>query len=222
MREGYRRPARRLLALALLTMLTAAPGPAHWQGYSYHDATYTPLSDCRPSDAETTTHACPTLSYPAEWQILDARYTDITGDGAPECVLLVWRPWRDWPIMRWMQGTSPIAANRDADGYSAHIILTVPDARHGYRELWAGSALAVPILAIASGDVDGDQRQELVALEGDYETGRAGPARQVAVWRWNGFGFTLHWRGPQGHFTALRLQDCNGDAQPDILIRAAP
>lgn len=121
--------------------------------------------------------------------------------------------------MRWSDTPSPIAANHDAAGYSAHIILVVPDVRHGYRELWAGSALAVPILQIAAGDVDGDGRRELVALEGDYITGREGPPRTVAIWHWNGFGFTLDWRSPPGRFTALLLSDLDGDDRPEILVR---
>jgi hypothetical protein len=125
--------------------------------------------------------------------------------------------------MQWSDTVSPIAANRDAQGDSAHIVLAQPipasDQPATYRELWAGSSLAVPIVQVAAGDVDGDRRVELVALEGDYATGRDGPARHVAVWRWNGFGFTLQWRSPSGHFTALALTDLNRDGAVDILVR---
>ena len=50
------------------------------------------------------------------------------------------------------------------------------------------------------GDVDGDGRNEVVTLEGDYATGRSGPATHVNVWRWSGFGFTLEYRSPPGTF----------------------
>ena len=125
--------------------------------------------------------------------------------------------------MQWSDTLSPIAAHRDTQGDSAHIVLVQPtaagDQPASYRELWAGSALAVPIIQIAAADVDGDRRVELVGLEGDYATGRDGPARHVAVWRWNGFGFTLQWRSPSGRFTALALADLDRNGAVDILVR---
>jgi hypothetical protein len=118
--------------------------------------------------------------------------------------------------MRWSDTASPIATHRDADGDSAHIVLMDPS---GAYQIWAGSALALPIVEIAVGDVDGDGGTELVALEGDYATGRGGPARHVGVWAWNGFGFTLAWRSPPGRFLALALADLDGDGTAEILAR---
>jgi hypothetical protein len=69
------------------------------------------------------------------------------------------------------------------------------------------------------GDVDGDSRREVVALEGDYAAGRGGPAQHVNVWRWNGFGFALEWRSPAGRFRALCLADVNDDGVLDIVVR---
>jgi len=161
---------------------------------------------------------CKTLPYPEAWDITQAVYADLTNDGAPECVLLVWRPWQDWPIAKWLQDNSPITANKDSAGYSSHIILIQPDATHGYREIWAGSALAVPILWIAAGDVDGDGNPDLVALEGNYKKGREGPAQQLAIWRWNTFGFTLEARSP-GKFNTAVVIDSNDDGISEILVR---
>ncbi|MGB9722983.1 MAG: hypothetical protein ACP5OO_09185 [Chloroflexia bacterium] len=133
------------------------------------------------------------LPLPSDWDVASAALADVTGDGLPEWVLLVWRPWRDWPIQRWSSLPSPIADFHDAAGRSCHLILLDPAAG---RELWAGSALPVPFLALAVRDVDGDGRNELVALEGTYAAGRFGPATYVDIWRWNGFGFSLEGRFP--------------------------
>ena len=141
---------------------------------------------------------------------------DVTNDGAPECVLLVWRPWQDWPIQRWSAAPSPIAGFHDAAGDSCHLILLDPREEH---EMWAGSALPAPLLALAVGDVDGDGRNEMVTLEGDYTTDRRGPATRVDVWRWNGFGFSLEWRSPPGTFYQLRLTDANDNGTLDIVVR---
>jgi hypothetical protein len=192
-----------------------------WQPYFYQGGTYEAgrMQQSPPRPVATT--PCPAnFAFPATWQIHAADYVDVTGDGVTECVLLVWRPWRDWPVMRWSSGSSPITAHHDAEGYSAHIVLAEPSAtsRRGYRELWAGSALAMPVRRTAVGDVDGDGRPELIVLEGDYQRGRIGPARDWAVWRWNGFGFTLDRRSAPGEFSALALADSDGDGRVEVWL----
>ena len=203
--------------------------PRVWHGYAYHTGTFVPLGSFPqarinvPGSIEVDPpdpSACPLANLSLSWHIRAATQADLTRDGIPECVLLVWRPWRDWPIMKWSDTPSPIAANRDAQGDSAHIILVeAQPTERGYRELWAGSALVVPIVQLATGDVDGDGWDELVVLEGDYDSGRDGPARHVAVWRWNGFGFTLDWRSPPGRLVALALSDLDGNEIFEILVR---
>lgn len=79
--------------------------------------------------------------------------------------------------------------------------------------------MPAPLLALVVGDVDGDGRSEVVTLEGDYRTGRDGPAAHVDVWRWSGFGFTLEYRLPPGTFRELCLTDGDNDGILDIAIR---
>lgn len=158
------------------------------------------------------------IIHPPTWHIAASAFADVTGDGTAEWVLLVWRPWRDWPIQRWSPAPSPIAGFHDAAGDSCHLILLDP---HDGREIWAGSALPAPLLALAVEDVDGDGCDEVVTLEGDYATGREGPAAHVDVWRWNGFGFTLEWRSPPGVFYRLRLTDADNSGILDIAVRGA-
>jgi hypothetical protein len=220
------RTATLIILITLVASLSAsATSLPAWHAYVYHAGTFIPL-DTQFTNLPVYQLAhlptCPLAHLPPFWHVLNALQADLTHDGVPECALLVWRPWEDWPIMRWSDTPSPIAANRDAHGDSAHIILIEPTADSGrrpYREIWAGSALAVPIVQIAAGDVNGDGLDELVALEGDYTSGRYGPARHVAVWRWNGFGFTLDWRGPREHLVALALADLDGDGVVEILVR---
>jgi hypothetical protein len=145
----------------------------------------------------TLTRALPTEFVPATWHVTASALADVTGDGKPEWALVVWRPWRDWPIQRWSSVPSPISTFQDAAGNSCHLILLDPE---DGREIWAGSALPAPILALIVEDVDEDGVNEVVTLEGRYAHGDEGPATRVDVWRWNGFGFTLDWRSPAGDY----------------------
>lgn len=203
------------LAAALLLLLFWEKGPRPWLRFHANEHRFIPTWHC---DAAPPS-PCPSAAYPATWDIRAAHYADVTGDGAPECVLLVWRPWRDWPIMRWREGKSPIADFRDAQGDSAHVIVTEPDGVGGYREVWAGSALPIPLCALEVGDVDGDGLNELVALDTDYVTGRAGPGRAVSVWAWNDFGFSIEWRSGVGRFYALRLTPPDADGAQAVCVR---
>jgi hypothetical protein len=153
---------------------------------------------------------------PSDWLVTASALADVSGDGTPEWVLLVWRPWRDWPTQRWSPVPSPIADFHDAAGNSCHLILLEPGSG---REIWAGSALPVPLLALAVGDVDGDGDNEVVTLEGDYASGRAGPATRVDVWQWNGFGFTMEWRSTPGRFRQLCLTGRHNNGILDIAVR---
>ena len=218
-----------MAAIVIILLLPCSAPLTPWQVYAFHDGSFAllPSSSSLPASSSPSLLVSPSLPPPVSlspclppipptWHITASVLADVTDDGSPEWVLLVWRPWRDWPIQRWVSAPSPIAGFHDAAGDSCHLILLDP---HGGREIWAGSALPAPLLALAVGDVDGDGRNEVLTLEGDYTTGRYGPATRVDVWRWNGFGFTLEWRSSPGAFRELRLTDGNNDATLDIAVR---
>ena len=208
--------------MALVSFSASAP-PTPWWVCAFQDGAFRSfllsgqqaanLFVSQPSDPPAT----PSPEHvPSTWRITASTLADVTGDGSPEWALVVWRPWRDWPIQSWSIAPSPIAGFHDAAGESCHLILLDP--RDG-REVWAGSALPAPILALAVGDVDGDGRSEVMTLEGDYATGRNGPASRVDVWKWNGFGFTLEWRSLPGVFHRLGLTDADDDGILDMVVR---
>ena len=140
---------------------------------------------------------------PAAWKVVQAGITDLNHDGAAEAALLVWRPFRPWPVDRWLPDGGRIAGFQDAAGDSCQIIL-IGWRGSAYGELWAGSALAEPVRFFAVADLNGDHRQELVTLEGSYADSRSAPAHLLKVWDWNGFGFTVV-SGMQGTFSTMAL-----------------
>ena len=146
---------------------------------------------------------------PAAWKVVQAGITDLNHDGTPEATLLVWRPFRPWPVDQWLPYGGRIAGFHDAEGYSCQIIL-IGWRGSEYGELWAGSPLAEPVRSFAVADLNGDKFQELVTLEGSYTDSRTAPARALKVWKWNGFGFTVV-SGVEGPFFKMALvQATNG------------
>ena len=225
MNNDKRRMAPRVLlvaiVVAILTLLPRSARLVPWQVYAFREGSFhllnsPPVSRVAQSANQPANQLTSQLTDHPSWHVTAAVLADVTDDGIPEWVLLVWRPWRDWPIQRWLPVPSPIAGFHDAAGDSCHLILLDPCDE---REIWAGSALPAPLLALAVGDVDGDGRNEVVALEGDYATGRDGSATRVDVWRWNGFGFTLEYRLPPGTFRQLRLTHVDNDGILDIAVR---
>lgn len=197
--------------------LLHADDERHWQLFAFREGSFHSLASSRPiPDPSATPQIFDRSMIPSDWHVSASALTDVTGDGNAEWVLVVWRPWHDWPIQRWSGVRSPITNFHDEAGDSCHLILLDPDDGH---EVWAGSALPAPALALAVGDVDGDKRLEVVLLEGDYVAGRQGPAAHLDVWRWNGFGFTLEWRSHAGTYHQLYLVDADDNGVLDIAVR---
>jgi hypothetical protein len=208
----------RIAAVVIVSASHQSALPLPWRIYTLHDES-SEVAFSSPaffSPSSLVSLSPPLSPLPDTWDVTASALADVTGDGVTEWVLVVWRPWRDWPIQRWTEVPSPIAGFHDTAGDSCHLILLDP---HDGREIWAGSALPAPFMSLAVGDVDGDGRSEVVTLEGDYETGRSSSATHVDVWQWSGFGFTMAWRSPPGFFHELHLIDANGDGTLDVAVR---
>lgn len=201
--------------VGILMLLPSATRLPTWHTYTFQEGFFvdSPASQALLPSSAPSAVLPPT---PDDWSITARAFADAINDGNAEWVLVIWRPWRDWPIQRWTDVLSPITDFHDATGHSCHLVLLDPQ---DGREIWAGSALPAPLLALTVGDVDGDGNNEVVTLEGDYAAGRDGPATYVDVWRWNGFGFTLEWRSLPGTFYQLLLTDVDNDAILDIAVR---
>jgi hypothetical protein len=135
--------------------------------------------------------------------ITKVEITDLNRDQMPELALLVWREFAPWPIDAYIPHPGRIQNHQNQENRSCHLILT--GFRHGeFQELWAGSALADPILDFAVGDLNHDGHQELIALEGKYDD-HVFARPSITLWEWNGFGFTLLTRGALDFFPSLSI-----------------
>jgi len=140
---------------------------------------------------------------PPTWQVRQGSMADLNQDGLLEAVLLVWRPFKPWPVDSWLPKNGRINNFHNQDGLSCHLILIGwSKEQNAFLERWAGSALAEPVLSLATGDLSGEGKQMLVTLEGSYDAAASLPASQLKIWEWNGFGFSLVAR-QAGQFSRL-------------------
>jgi len=150
---------------------------------------------------------------PPKWQIRAAQVTDLNHDSQPELTLMVWRPFAPWPVDAVLPHGGRIAGFHDAQNQSCHIIL-IGWVGGTFRELWAGSALAKPLLDFYAADWNQDGRQELMAVETEYDRPLEGKA--LSLWEWNGFGFSLMGRRITRIGKYAFLTD--GESRPSLLI----
>ena len=117
---------------------------------------------------------------PFEWRVIDAALGDPNDDGRFELLLAIWQ--------------------MDNEGHerSQPYIIGYRDGE--YKLIWGGRPLARPISEVELGDIDGDGKQELITIE----------ANAVAVWRWQGWNFSLMWRSENGRYHNLVLMEENG------------
>jgi hypothetical protein len=117
----------------------------------------------------------PVYTTPPEWRVVDAALGDPNDDGRYELLLAIWQT--------------------DNEGHDRSQPYIVGYRGGEYKLIWGGRPLARPISEVELGDVDGDGKQELVSVEEDA----------VAVWRWQGWNFSLMWRSENGRYRDLAL-----------------
>jgi hypothetical protein len=121
---------------------------------------------------------------------------DANDDGRGELLLAMWKP--------------------DAGGIPRSHPFIIGYRQGIYRTLWGGSALVRPLREVEMADVDGDGARELIVLDEDRpDTSR------VALWDWNGWGFSLRWRSEPGRYRELALLSAPGERVPLIGVTCA-
>lgn len=125
---------------------------------------------------------------PAGWFVDGFQLADANTDGRSDLNLSVWKSGNFGNAQPfWMTENDPSVKNH-------FFVLKVTD--NGVRPLWQSSNLERPNCAFRFSDVNGDRREELVVTEGAYAQDRSCHPTDVAVWSWNGWGFSHEGRWP--------------------------
>ncbi len=78
------------------------------------------------------------------------------------------------------------------------------------RPIWQSSNLEAPNCEFVFADIDGDGKNDLIVIEGDYSQKPKCNGNYVAVWKWNGWGFSNEWRSEKGNFSDTEIEKING------------
>ncbi|MDI6816908.1 MAG: CapA family protein [Actinomycetota bacterium] len=135
---------------------------------------------------------------PATWWVDDFALADANGDGVIDINMSVWKAGS-------FGTTKPFWIRENDWSIKNHFFV------FGFRDgrikpVWQSSALDAPNREFLFDDVDGDGRQELVVVEGEYSDEDRSSGRYVAVWRWDEWGFFNEWRSEAGRYRNLSVE----------------
>jgi poly-gamma-glutamate synthesis protein (capsule biosynthesis protein) len=129
---------------------------------------------------------------PPEWHVLDVALGDPNDDGRGELML----------VLQKLDKNGKTASHPFMIGHRGGI----------YRQVWGGSAVAIPIQEVELADVDGDGKQELIVLEEQSDG-----MKTISVLKWDDWVFRLFWRSAPSRFVNLQVQNTE-EHQPVITI----
>lgn len=134
---------------------------------------------------------------PKDWLIDDFVLADSDNDGFLNINLSFWRVGSF--------GTSkPFWIKKNDKEFGNHFFVLSLNNQE-VRQIWGSSRLANPNCEFKIIDVNDDGKNELVVLEGDYKD-YVCQGKYLAVWEWNGWGFSNKWRSMEGDFSNLEIE----------------
>ncbi len=139
---------------------------------------------------------------PNDWYVTGFSTEDITGDNIPDISLSVWK--------KENFGTSKPFWIKENDTSEKNHFFVFEIEDKTLKPLWQSSNLESPNCEFVVVDLDSDDKNELVTIEGEYTSGRICQGKYLSVWRWNGWGFSNYWRSKIGKFSNLKIKEING------------
>ncbi|MEI7480463.1 MAG: CapA family protein, partial [bacterium] len=140
---------------------------------------------------------------PVEWWIDNFILADANNDGLIDINLAVWKAGNF--------GTSKPVWVKENDMSIKNHFFVFDYIKDEVKPIWQSSNLEAPNCEFAIKDVNGDGKNELVATEGDYSQKPNCNGKYVAIWTWNGWGFSNEWRSNKGNYNNLEIESKNGD-----------
>lgn len=139
---------------------------------------------------------------PALWQVDNFFLADSNNDGKKEINLSVWK--------KGNYGSSkPFWVKENDQSIRNHFFVFL--LKNGQvKPIWQSSNLTRPNCEFIFADANNDSKNELIVLEGDYQEKNC-RGQYLAVWQWNGWGYTNQWRSQLGNFRNLDFKKVKAD-----------
>jgi poly-gamma-glutamate synthesis protein (capsule biosynthesis protein) len=134
---------------------------------------------------------------PDDWWIDNFVLADSNNDGVVDLNLSLWKSGSFGP-------SKPFWVKENDMGVKNHFFV-FDFADGAMKPIWQSSNLAQPNCEFDFADVDGDGKNELVVIEDDYSQKPKCEGNYIAVWKWNGWGFSNEWRSENNNFSNLKI-----------------
>ncbi len=132
---------------------------------------------------------------PADWWIDSFVLADINHDGYQNLNLSLWKSGN-------FGSSQPFWIKKNDLHVKNHFfVLSLVDNK--IKTIWGSSNLEKPNCEFTFRDLDGDGRQELIVLEGEYRDDFQCYGKYLAVWKWKEWGFYNQWRSSLTNSTHL-------------------
>jgi len=138
----------------------------------------------------------------SDWWIDGFDLADVDNDGTTEVNLSLWKA-GDF-------GTSKPFWVKENDMSVKNHFFVYKYISGKMKPVWHSSNLSAPNCEFKIADVDNDGKNELIVVEGDYSQSPNCKGIYLALWRWNGWGFSNEWRSEKGVFSNLEVEKIDG------------
>lgn len=125
---------------------------------------------------------------PPEWWVDEFALADVNNDQVIDINLSVWKSGS-------FGSSKPFWIQKNDTEIKNHFFIF--DLVHGnMHPVWQSSNLDAPTCSFIIADSDHDGKNDLLVTEGEYAQKPACTGKFIALWRWNGWGFSNEWRLP--------------------------
>lgn len=139
---------------------------------------------------------------PTDWWIDDFVLADTNNNGEVNINLSLWKTSS-------FGSSKPFWLEENDTSIKNHFfVLRLED--NQVSQVWGSSNLSDPNCEFIIADINSDGQNELLVTEGYYQEDLNCKGQYLAIWSWNGWGFSNEWRSDKSNYSQLRIEKING------------